>query len=191
MNVDRTTFLLLTGVIAAGAACTVTKTDAADAGPSGATADAATDAGNTDAASDAADTDAADGEGGVCSDEVGTPGDCAAITCSNFGTCDAAKANFKPKVAAAAVACIQALPGGSNCDALLVYGCKANALKGACPDTTAAALCATLQTRCAATSNPIPAGECEQYASGLNAQGRAALQACDCAFGIYSCIEGL
>jgi hypothetical protein len=195
MIVDRTTFLLLTGVIAAGAACTTAKTDGSDAGASsgGPATDAASDVSTADAAdaADAANADAADGEGGTCNDDVGTPGDCTTATCSNFGKCDAYKVNFKPKVAAAAVACIKALPGGASCDALLVYGCGNDALKAACPDATVTALCTAMQTKCTATSNPIPAGECEQYANGLNAAGRTALQACDCQFGIYSCIEGL
>ena len=101
--------------------------------------------------------------------------------------CEIYKSLFKPKVAQAAVECLKA-GMGALCP---VYKCADDALKAACPDATASTVCAAMQTTCTNAGMAIAAGECEQYAQGLNAAGRTQLQACDCKFGFYSCIEGL
>ena len=71
----------------------------------------------------------------------------------------------------------------------MTYECRDAALKSACPDPSVDGLCDALTKSCAKNS----VAECRQYFSGLNAAGRAAAEACakKCAYGIYSCVEGL
>lgn len=193
MKIERARFLMMTTALAAGgaaaavAACTTKTTETSvDGGTTTPGEDASTDAAKDSAASDAG----TDGPA-ACSDEDGSPGDCTTVTCSDFGKCDSYKQYLKPKLAESAVKCLQTIDGGASCDALDVYGCGNTALALACADPAAKTFCTSFLPKCQDAGATDTQADCEKWVSGLNAAGRTALEACDCAFGVYSCIEGL
>ncbi len=203
MRIDRTRFFLLAGAMATATAggCFVQSADDDDGegGSGGTPTSTQTDGGggssdggmggDTGTGGNGGDG----GSGGTCDDSVGDTVDCSGVinACSTFAieACDASTAAFKPAVAEAAANCIVNLDAAAGC--LEVYECRKDALNDACPDASADALCATLIDTCNTAGNPTTEVECHSYVDGLNEFGRTSVETCDCAFGIYSCIEGV
>ncbi len=103
--------------------------------------------------------------------------------------CAAYKLYLDPKVAAAAVACVVALPSTESCDGAGASACERSALARACPDSALVQLC-----QVAATSCKITTTECTAMLSGLNDQGQQNVAQCvaqGCAAGLYACVESL
>jgi hypothetical protein len=103
--------------------------------------------------------------------------------------CAAYAVNFEPKVAAAAVSCMNGLKAQSGCDMVAANNCARNALAEACANASVTQLCQTASGTCKVNSH-----DCVTMLSGLNAKGQAAVAQCvnsGCANGLYSCIEGL
>jgi hypothetical protein len=103
--------------------------------------------------------------------------------------CDTWRANLKPRVADAAIACADRLTSAQVCDACNVYRCGNDALMGACPDPSAAADCRALSRNCPSVDRT----ECVALLSGMSAVGRGKMAACmkrSCD-GLYSCSESL
>lgn len=79
-----------------------------------------------------------------CDDAQGTAGDCPSIGPADEGICADVigkrcgefKAAMKPRVAARAVECLQALKGHERCDAARINQCGHAALMSACPEPT-------------------------------------------------------
>jgi hypothetical protein len=135
-----------------------------------------------------------------CNDAAGAPGDCNQMnqggSCRPFPfpvqACTRWLADYKPGVAARAVACAQRLSAAQYCDACYTYRCGYEALMGSCVDLAAAADCAAIQRACP-TVRP---DECMGYLSGMSAAGRAKMVQCmsdktRCGWGLYSCSEGV
>lgn len=119
--------------------------------------------------------------GPACDDSVGEPeacppigpptveGGCGAFTqerCKDF------KQTMKPRVAAAAIACLNKLTYAEKCDPKRVDLCAHQALMSACEDRTPA--CETIAKTCPGSA---PA-ECRQSMSGLREIGREAMLDC-------------
>jgi hypothetical protein len=103
--------------------------------------------------------------------------------------CSAYTMNFVPKVAAAAVSCMNGLRGATGCDQTAANNCERSALAEACVSTSVMQLCGTAAGACKVNSH-----DCVTLLSGLNARGQAAVAQCvagGCANGLYSCVEGL
>jgi hypothetical protein len=124
-------------------------------------------------------------------------GDCGAVqspaACASAPTpqqkCNAYKANFVPKVAAATVACIASLNSTQVCDTTSISTCARTALAQACPAPAVAQLCAIAATPCKTT-----AADCTSVLSGLSDQGQQAVAQCvaqGCGAGLSACIDGL
>jgi hypothetical protein len=188
MKIDRSRFLLLAAALSANA-CTIIdnrgKTDAAPgddsaAGDTGA-ADVSVDdtATSLDSATTADSTDASDTP--LCTDEGVTAPACAGTTpggCTLDGlaVCTQFPTYFKPRSAKLAVDCLLMAP---TCEGVIpdpLWECGLTALKGACPDATVDAYCATLAGSCDADAGFDLKAECKTYAAGLNSAGRSRLQ---------------
>ena len=105
--------------------------------------------------------------------------------------CAAYAVNFDPKIAAAAITCMNGLKAATGCnDMSSAYACGKSALAQACPDTnTVGQLCQIAATPC-----KISATDCVTMISGLNQKGQDAVASCvakGCTNGLYSCVEGL
>src|SRR5262249_18032540 len=118
--------------------------------------------------------------GGACLDaNAATAGDCSALpaTCtpgpSAQARCNSFKTYFTPKVAAAAVACLTALPAAQRCDATQAANCGHAALTQACAVPAVAQLCQIAATPCKTT-----AADCTTALSGLNDQGQQTVAQC-------------
>lgn len=180
----------------------------AGSGTDGGKADSATDGGGTtrDSATDAgADANnGADANGGgdgatSCDDSAGTPGSCTPIgssACWSWGSslCNSSATLMKPKVGAAAVACMLALPD-TTCTGDDPYTCVNAALGAACPDSAADAACTKYIADCASAAS-MTAEQCHKMLDGFTAEGRLALATtmgsdCYTGFGLWSAIESL
>lgn len=188
MRVDRATFLLLAGSIAAGG-CTITTTDDDDDGPGGTGGDVTTSSTTTTGDGGAggvagtggqnAGGGGSTGEGGAgggvqCDDSVGTVPDCSTLTlpCGfQEGGCAFAELDYKPKVAQNAVECVIALAQTDAC--VDVQACQETALANACADTTADDDCATLAPACSDTDTV-----CHDFLDGLTEDARTRMLSC-------------
>lgn len=188
MRVDRATFLLLAGSIAAGG-CTITAVSDDDDGTGGnggnVTSSSTTtgDGGSGGAAGtggqNAGGAGGSAGEGGAgggaqCDDSVGTVPDCSTLTLPcNFqeGGCSLAELDYKPKVAQNAVDCVIALAQTDTC--VDVQACQEAALANACADTTADDDCAALAPACSDTE-----AVCHDFMDGLTEDARLRMMSC-------------
>jgi hypothetical protein len=138
-------------------------------------------------------------DGRSCLDTGATSvGDCAAMqapdpSCTPSAAaqqkCNAYKAYFDAKVAAAAISCLAGLTGKPACDPLQTSNCAKSALAQACADPSVAQLCQIAASSCKTTS-----ADCTSMLSGLNPQGQQAVAMCvaqGCQAGLYACIDGL
>lgn len=180
MNIDKASFLLLAGALAAGA-CTITSSTGGtdDDDGTGATGAGATGAGTTtDGGSGGGDGGMGGAGGGTCDDSMGTAADCSlAMTSCTEGVavidditlCNVAADFFKPGVAEEATNCIVNLDTANTCeDALL---CRDAALNNACDDDVVVE-CGALVAECAGA---IDQGNCETILPGFNDTGRTAI----------------
>lgn len=119
--------------------------------------------------------------GPSCDDSVGEPEACPPIGlptveggCGSFASdrCKDFKQRMKPRVAAAAIACLNQLPPAARCDPKRVELCGHQALMNACADPAPA--CDTITTACASAS----VAECRLAMSGLREIGRESLVDC-------------
>ncbi len=125
---------------------------------------------------------------GACTDATPAPGACQGCGARGLGAskCASYKQYLKPKVAKAALDCLAKLPG-SRCDACAEYACGDRAMKGSCPDPSAAVECRALARTCPSMSFD----DCSRYMSALLPLGRAKLKACMTRCSLFSCAEGL
>ena len=89
---------------------------------------------------------------------------------------------MKPRVAKAAVACLNKLSAGERCDPKRVELCGHLALMNACedrvPTSTAATACETIVQTCGASPVAPSLNECRLAMSGLREVGREAMLDC-------------
>lgn len=183
MNVDRTRFLLLTGLLSSAALGVVTtgtgcssKAETKENGP--ATQTTPPDSGTTDSGGNTA--DAAPACLGATAPPAGADaGDCAATSCA--ATCATFSSNFKAGVAHAIGQCLLTLP---TCEGDATP-CVDEALGKACRDPEATTICTPLVTACAqgpdagdAGGPTLTQGACEMLVNGLNAAGQASFVSC-------------
>lgn len=139
MSVDRTTFLLIAGALAAAGCDTNfgrTPVPVPAAAPAPSAAQPA-----TPIAVDIVQPATAAGAP-VCDDTQGADEACPNVGPSDEGVCPSIitkrcndfKASMKPRVAAQAVACLRALKGNERCDAARINQCGHAALMSACPE---------------------------------------------------------
>ncbi len=127
----------------------------------------------------------------ACDDSVGEPDACPAVGapteeggCGAFATtrCNDFKKVMKPRVAQAAVACLNKLSGAERCDPKRVELCGHLALMSACedraPTSTAEAACAQIVQTCGGSSVAASPNECRLAMSGLREVGREAMLDC-------------
>jgi hypothetical protein len=145
----------------------------------------------------------------TCDDSVGIPGDCPPPGyptieggCGSFANirCGELKQSMKPKVAVAAVACLNKLTPKERCDAERVNLCAHLAFMNACPEREleadagagtgakaitstlgahpVAATCQTIITTCGASPIAPSMTECRQLLAGMNDTGRERTMKC-------------
>lgn len=122
-----------------------------------------------------------------CDDSVGTPAECPPPGyptveggCGSFANtrCKELKQSLKPRVAQAAVECINKLTAQERCDKNRVNLCAHLALMNACPEKKLPAECDTMIAACGPSPIAPSRSECRQTVSGLNADGRERLVSC-------------
>jgi hypothetical protein len=196
MNIDKASFLLALGTIAAGGAGgyfvgdrgllrqTSASAGAAEAQPS---------------ASSAPSPSAIPASRPTCDDMVGTPAACPAPGysadeggCGAFPAkrCEDFKQTMKPRVAEHAVACLNSLNPAQRCDPNRVNLCAHAALMSACTSLDSAAAngasidddvearCAAVAQACGAVSVAPTLRECRATLVGLSVLGRDRLVTC-------------
>jgi hypothetical protein len=135
----------------------------------------------------------------ACDDNQGTPGECPPIGwsaeeggCGNFTNkrCNEFKQAFKPRVAAAAVECINKLNARERCDKFRVNLCGHMALMNACivPEmikgddpkqpNSVSHLCEGIAKDCASAPQPPQTIDCRQTLAGMNETGRTRMSQC-------------
>lgn len=130
----------------------------------------------------------------TCNDEVGTPGACPPPGfpvfeggCGSFANqrCGEYKQAMKPKIAQAAVECLNKLSAQERCDPVRVNLCGHVALMNACtePDSRnekddPSGICKSIATSCGKTHVPPSFVECRQALAGLNEKGRDLMVQC-------------
>ena len=128
-----------------------------------------------------------------CDDSVGEPAACppmpaptaeGGVACGGVATarCADFKLTMKPRVAQAAVACLNKLTAGERCDAKRVELCGHLALMNACDDTATASIivgtCEKLVQACGASPLAPSQNECRLAMTGLREVGREAMLDC-------------
>lgn len=225
--VDRVAFMSIVGALAAGGAggyvlhqqVKAHDADAEAARQHDREQQAAIDKANQDAAQARDEARAATAmltSAPACDDATGAPGDCPAAglpnasdegLCGGTGSvaarrCKDFKASMKPKVAENAVACLNALKGGEQCDANRVALCGHEALMMACqesppqnqsmvnsvnvggapPNPQAASpiaqQCDAILKGCSGVTPGVTLSECYRTMSGLNDVGRQNMMTC-------------
>jgi hypothetical protein len=129
----------------------------------------------------------------TCDDSVGEADACPPMpaptaeglaTCGGFATtrCADFKLTMKPRVAKAAVACLNKLTGAERCDAKRVELCGHLALMNACDDaaatSTIASTCEKIVQTCGASPLAPSQNECRIAMTGLREVGRDAMLDC-------------
>jgi hypothetical protein len=198
MFIDRSSFVLLVGSLAAGGVggYFVGQKDLLHPSP-GATEKQAE--GPAPAAAPAVSTSNASSvpAAPVCDDSVGSPAACPAPGAPDeeggcgalpYARCNDFKNAMKPRVAEHAVACLLALKPWARCDANRLQACGHEALMSACPmdgASTASAASDDRAVRCdavaqACAGSPIApnARECRETMTGLTEVGRSRMVEC-------------
>ena len=141
----------------------------------------------------------------ACDDSVATVGECPPPGyptveggCGSFANirCGELKQAMKPKVAAAAVVCLNKLTPQERCDPARVYLCGHLAFMNACPERddaganaipaaapaggakSVAAICQAIVDGCGASPVAPSTTECRQLLSGMTDAGRERTRAC-------------
>lgn len=211
MKIDKSKFLVLTSVLAAGTAaaalaapgCSSTSNGTTDGGASvdGSSGGGGDGGGDGSATTDGGGGDGGGGDGGEClgDDKVLNPtcasflgdggADAAAGTCitavEGQAACTSFQANLRNGVAREAVKCLNLAP---TCEAVPdpVTGCFDQAAAKACADPEAATFCTAQLAKC--TAGSIGQADCVKYMNALTSAGRTkfATNCADeagCAFG--------
>jgi hypothetical protein len=122
-----------------------------------------------------------------CDDSVGTVGACPPPGypakeggCGSFAhtRCKEIVETTKPRVAEAAVACLNKLTPKERCDPSRVNLCAHLALMNACPEKEPPTECETIGAQCSSSPIPPSAADCRQTLSGMNALGRERTMTC-------------
>lgn len=122
-----------------------------------------------------------------CDDSVGTPAECPPPGyptieggCGSFANtrCNELKQSLEPRVAQAAVECLNKLKPQERCDANRVNLCAHLALMNACPQRKLQPECETIIAACGPSPIAPSRAECRQTVAGLNAEGRSRLVTC-------------
>jgi hypothetical protein len=130
-----------------------------------------------------------------CDDSVGTVGECPTPGyptveggCGSFASirCAELKQAMKPKVAAAAVVCLNKLTPQERCDPARVYLCGHLAFMNACPEReeanpsakSVASVCQAIVDGCGSSPVAPSTTECKQLLSGMTETGRERTRAC-------------
>jgi hypothetical protein len=128
-----------------------------------------------------------------CSDTIGVPDDCKKAFCRSTPFicqhCEDYKRYFKPHVAERAVACVIGQTQREADDGCKTYRCGDLALKSACLDPAADAMCTRIARACKTSLD-----ECRGVLSGMNDAGRQQIATCaaqGCPYGLWSCVEGI
>jgi hypothetical protein len=103
--------------------------------------------------------------------------------------CTTYKANFDPKVAAAAVECMAQLSSKDVCNLAAARACARDALTRACPDSAVGQLCQIAAGPCKTS-----VADCKGLLSGLNEGGQEGVAQCvakGCPGGLDACVDGL
>ena len=129
--------------------------------------------------------------GPTCDDSAGEPDPCPPPGlptieggCGSFATvrCNDFKKTMKPRVAKAAIACLNKLNGAERCDPKRVDLCAHLALMNACedmaPTSTAIASCDSIARACASAPVEPSVLECRRSMAGLSEIGRDAMLDC-------------
>ena len=223
MAVDRAQFLILASTIAAGGACGLgcEREPYGMRPPPVASAPAPTPSAALTTALQAGPLlvdvlEAPSAGAAACDDSQGSPGECPSMgpadegVCANVigKRCSEFKSAMKPRVAAQAVACLNALKGSERCDPARINQCGHAALMTACaeparprkgqltaatttqpvsvvltsdgaPDPSpVAAACASIQRACGDRALAPTQLDCRQTLAGLNDTGRANMVDC-------------
>lgn len=205
LNIDRTRFLVLTGMISAAAvACTIqqTKTNEAGGGPAAPPSDDGGPGADGAAGASADASDAADDGGEASASCLGDQGpdiDCTASKCPE--ACDAMKIRFKKAVAKEIVACLDMDP---TCEGTM--SCVDDHASGdpdsgvaVCDDPTAATFCQPLVDSCKTNDGEeITLESCVAMARTLTAAGRDQFTSCVtegmagyCTYGSSWCLDAM
>ena len=205
LNIDRTRFLLLTGMISAAAvACTIQQTKADEPGGAG---DPVTDAGGNspsdaaDGSADAGDVDgAADADSGpACIGDQDAEPSCAASACPT--ECETIKTRFKKGVANQILGCMAMYPScESSTSCIAERGTDdPDAGRAICEDATATTFCQPLVDSCKANDGEeITLESCVAMAKILTAAGRDEFTSCItegmagyCTYGSSWCLDAM
>ena len=198
MVIEKGTFLLLVGTLAAGGAGgfyaaknNVLGTPARDGAPRTTQAPATTEPAPSMAVATTPSPASTAPAAPSCDDATGTPGDCppASSYSAEEGGCGALpvkrcndfKQALKPKVAAQAVACLNALKPYERCDEKRSSLCGHAALMNACIDpdgSTASGTTSVAAGAPAADNSGGPAGQLHTVASGVTAACTAIVSGC-------------
>jgi hypothetical protein len=207
LKIDKTRFLVLTGLISAAAvACTIqnTKKDESSSGGPSATNDdgggATADASGASSATDGSATDASDAEAGAaCIGDHGAEPDCAASKCP--AECETIKTRFKKDVANQILGCMEMYPScESNTSCIIERGADdPDAGRAICDDPTAAAFCQPLVDSCNVNDGEeITQESCVAMAKILTASGRDEFTSCItegmagyCTYGSSWCLDAM
>jgi len=217
MKIDRTRFLMLTGVIAAAGACTTaavtTNNGNPDGGPSA-------DAGNGGDAgqnpiNEGGDSASPESDGGsdsavACLGPTGSTSGCAAFadgwsqdagatSCVTAQVCNGA--TFVTGGVAASILACAAADTTFDAGCVDLSSCVLTALATACPDPTTASTCGSIVATCGPDSGagtadggiPVTEKSCEQYLAGLVDSARDGFSACMVESGcnLTACATGL
>ncbi len=188
MQIDKSSFVILVGTIAASGAGgwfardqLVLRSDAASPAP------APTPTATASIAPEPKSAEPPPPAVPPCDDDSGELPDCTGFPDpGDEGGCNLAaprclayRESFKPKVARAAIECLKKLRGAKLCDPVTINKCGHEALMAACPgDEDEEQTCSTLLSSCkAATPGPTLA-DCKQTLSGMNETGRKKMAVC-------------
>jgi hypothetical protein len=209
LKIDKTRFLVLTGLIsAATVACTIqnTKKDepsgapAANADGNGSSNGGAADASGSTTVSDASASDAGDGEAAAaCIGDQGADPDCAASKCPT--ECETIKTRFKKGVANEILGCMEMYPScESNYSCISERGASdPDAGRAICDDATATTFCQPLVDSCKVNDGEeITMESCVAMAKILTASGRDEFTSCItegmagyCTYGSSWCLDAM
>ena len=123
----------------------------------------------------------------ACDDSVGTVGECPPPGfptkeggCGSFAhtRCKEIVQTTKPRVAEAAVTCLNKLTPKERCDPNRVNLCGHLALMNACPEKEPLAACESIETQCKTSPIPPSPVDCRQTLSGMNEVGRERVVSC-------------
>jgi hypothetical protein len=128
---------------------------------------------------------------GNCDNSIGFPGDCSTIRpppgpqCESFEdtkeTCGRMRANFAPRVAEKAVACLLSSSGTRRiCDFGKADACAVSAIRSACVDSRTAQICKPIVDQCARMRHgqALTMNECQAAISSVKAKARGSMISC-------------